>query len=326
LCTIFRGRAKGPGDCHMDIATLNEILTFIEAPYQVTSAIVESGQRKVYYADQVGESNRVVLKVCPLHPVMVARIKREIKILREIDSKYFPKFYFEFFVTDQELGYFMDAFDPKTQQDRVDEITKMKIRPFLVTTEECIDHITWDKCLQLQQQTTLVDFLIHLFSGLRLLWDKKIVHRDLKPDNILIRQNMEPVIIDLGIAKSMSEGATIITNPAFSSPCTPRFAAPEQLTNNKAEVTYKTDQFSVGVIAFLLLTGKLPYGNDAEIGIEGVVQNFFSGKMENMRANNNAVTPEFAGLVERLLKVFPYQRFRSVEEILSSLNAIKEAQ
>ncbi|HEY8271954.1 MAG TPA: serine/threonine-protein kinase [Pseudobdellovibrionaceae bacterium] len=309
----------------MDIKTLNEILEFVEAPYRVTSPIVESGQRKVYYAQDIHSSAQVVLKVCPLYPVMVARIKREIRILQEIDSKYFPKFFYEFFITDQELSYFVDSLDPKTQQHRLVEIAKMGIKPFLVTAEECIEHIHWDKCWEnLRAEPVFITFLIHLFSGLKLLWDKKIVHRDLKPENILIRPNMEPVIIDLGIAKSMNKGATIITNPAFSSPCTPRFAAPEQLTNNKAEVTYKSDQFSVGVIAFLVLAGKLPYGSDEEVGMEGVIRNFFQGKIEDLRRHNSEISENFVLLIERLLKVVPYQRFRSVEEIISALTALEE--
>lgn len=309
----------------MDIETLNEILAFIEAPYQVTTPIIESGQRKVYFATHTGSNDRVILKVCPLHPVMVARIKREIKILREIDSKYFPKFFYEFFITDQELSYFADSFDPRTEAKRLEQITRMKLKPFLVTAEECIEHIPWDKCVDhLKQEKNLVELLLHLFSGLRLLWDKKIVHRDLKPDNILIRPNMEPVIIDLGIAKSMSDGATIITNPAFGSPCTPRFASPEQLTNNKTEVTYKSDQFAVGVISFLVLTGRLPFGSDVDIGVEGVVQNILSGKIESLRGLNPGVTPQLAQVIEKLLKVFPYQRFRNVEDILSELSATRE--
>ncbi len=309
----------------MDIATLNEVLTFIESPYAVTAPIVESGQRKVYFANNKISNERVVLKICPLHPIMVARIKREIKILREIDSKYFPKFFYEFFITDQEISYFMDSFDPRTQQEKLDSLQKMNIKPFLVTAEECIGHVAWQDVLpKLRNQEALVDFLMQLFSGLHLLWEKKIVHRDLKPDNILLKDNLEPVIIDLGIAKSMSDGATIITNPAFSSPCTPRFAAPEQLTNNKAEVTYKSDQFAVGVIAFLVLTGRFPYGSEAEIGVEGVIHNFLNGKIENLRELNREISDDLVSFVERLLKVFPYQRFRTIDEIMSCLSSLKE--
>jgi len=309
----------------MDIGTLNEILTFAESEYLVNSPIVESGQRKVYLAQKHGSPDRFILKICPLHPIAVARIQREIKILSETESQYFPKFYFQFFVTDEIISYFIDSFDPKTQV-RINELKKMNIRPFLVTVEEHIENVPWQSCSgYLQQEKSLIDFLLQLFDGVQLLWGKKIVHRDLKPENILIRPNMKPVIIDLGIAKSMSEGATIITNPAFPSPCTPRYAAPEQLTNNKAEVTYKTDQFSIGVIAFSMLTGVFPYGSDAEIGIEGVIHNFFAGRVANIKDHNAAVSDGMATFIEKLIKVYPYQRFRTVDEIITTLNEIKGA-
>jgi serine/threonine-protein kinase len=310
----------------VDIGILNEILSFIESPYVVDAPIVVSGQRKVYAAKKSGSNDRFVLKVCPLQPVMVARIKREIKILADIDSKYFPKVYFEFFVTDEIIGYFIDTFDPKTQQARIDEIKKANIRPFLVTVEEHIEHLAWKDCLPtLRDEKSLIAFLLCLFEGLRLLWDKKIVHRDLKPDNILIRPNFEPVIIDLGIAKSMSDGATNITHPAFPSPCTPQFAAPEQLTNNKTEVTYKTDQFAVGIILFVLLTDKFPFGSVEHDGIENIVQNFFSGRIEDFRNHNTSASDGLVEFIRKLLNVQPYRRFRTGEEISDALGKIGEA-
>jgi hypothetical protein len=61
-----------------------------------------------------GQDGQFVLKTCPLNPISVARIKREIKILSDLDSRYFPKLYFQFFITDEVLGYYIDSFDPKT--------------------------------------------------------------------------------------------------------------------------------------------------------------------------------------------------------------------
>lgn len=310
----------------MDTRLLNELLCFIRSDYVADDLITESGQRKVYLARRTGSADRFVLKTCPLHPIAVLRIKREIKILGGIDSRYFPKFYFQFFVTDEVLQLFLESFDPKTQQARIKELEAMNLRPFLVTVEEHIDHVEWESCAsQLREERALVEFLIHLFMALKLLWDQKIVHRDLKPENILVRPTLEPVIIDLGIAKSMSDGATIITNPAFPSPCTPRFAAPEQLTNNKAEVTYKSDQFAVGVMAFLVLTGVLPYGNEADIGVETVVHNCLSQKVESFRKYNTAASDGLVRFVERLLKPQPYQRFRTADEILNALTELKGA-
>src|SRR5690606_5109832 len=127
------------------------------------------------------------------------------------------------------------------------------------------------------------NFLKNIFTALNVLWEKKIVHRDLKPDNILIRSDLTPVIIDLGIAKSMREGTQAITHVFGHSPCTPQFAAPEQLANNKTEVTYKSDQFAIGVIAFWVMTGSFPFGAISDIGPEGFLKNINENNVTNAK-------------------------------------------
>jgi serine/threonine-protein kinase len=307
----------------MNLDVLNELLTFIESEYHANSPIMESGQRKVYLANKKNCNKKYVLKVCPILPVLVARIKREIRVLSETDSEYFPKFHYDFFVTDEVITDFIDNFDPKTHQERIDEFRNTK--PFLVTVEEYIENIPWKNCIErLKQEPIFLEFLTHLFAGLNHLWEKKIVHRDLKPDNILIRPDFRPVIIDLGIAKSMRDGATALTHPGLPSPCTPGFAAPEQLLNHKTEVTYKSDQFSIGVISFLIFTNRFPYGDESQIGVEGVVSNFLSGKIENFRNHNAIVSDGLAALIQKLLMIQPYQRFRTRNDITEALVKIKE--
>jgi serine/threonine-protein kinase len=143
-----------------------------------------------------------------------------------------------------------------------------------------------------------------------------------KPPNILIKDTLEPTIIDLGIAKNMSDDATAITVPGMCSPCTPAFAAPEQLMNNKADITYKTDQFSVGVIAFLCLSGQFPYGNVSEIGVEGLISNMRNEKIVNLR-DYTSVSDNLVTVINKMLRVRQYQRYRNVPEILKVLDGVR---
>jgi serine/threonine-protein kinase len=91
-----------------------------------------------------------------------------------------------------------------------------------------------------------------------------IVHRDLKPSNILVRREGEVKLLDFGIAKLLGEdGAaaeTSITEHG-SWALTPDFAAPEQVTGGA--VTTATDVYALGVVLYLLLTGRHPTSSES---------------------------------------------------------------
>lgn len=309
----------------MNQEVLNEILNFVECGYLVTSHIVQSGQRVVYRASKtVDDGTSYVLKTSPVYPESVARIQRELKILEEINSPYFPRSIHNQFISSEDIQYFIDNFDPKTQLEKIRNLQSLDLRPFFVTVEEYIVHQNWGNCIPSFQgnEQELVKFLRHLFTGANLLWDKKIVHRDLKPENILIRNNAEPVIIDLGIAKSMREGTQAITRVFGFSPCTPQFAAPEQLTNNKAEVTYKSDQFSIGVIIYWVMTGRFPFGSINHIGPETFMRNIQANNITDAKTINPNISDNLNNFINKLLSIQPYQRYRNVEAIFAALESI----
>lgn len=310
----------------MDEKTLNEILKFIESEYEVTSKIMQSGQRTVYRAsNSLKDTEIFVLKTAPVSPTSVARIKRELKLLLSLNSTYFPKSHFQQFITGEDLEYFIDNFNPKKDTDRIEAIRKMGIKPFFITVENFVPHQQWSNFReQLSQEKQLVVFLGKLFDGLKLLWDEKIVHRDLKPENILVNEELHPVIIDLGVAKSLRDGTEAITHPLALSPCTPQYASPEQLTNNKAEVTYKSDQFSVGVISFWVLTGKYPYGQLGKIDGETLIDNLLNERMEDLQKLRSDLNSKTVSFITKLLRKNPYQRFRSYDDIKVSLQEIEE--
>lgn len=96
--------------------------------------------------------------------------------------------------------------------------------------------------------------LLHkLLGGVDYIHKQGIVHRDLKPHNVLLDKNGDPIITDFGLAEHCKDGA-------LTQRCgTPGFMAPEILMGKP--YNEKVDIYSLGIIFYILLTGKEPFSN-----------------------------------------------------------------
>lgn len=307
------------GLCLYNIELLNSLLKFSEFPFTIESIIIESGQRTVYRGIS-HDQRSVVIKTLFFNEIKVGRIQREIRVLSQIDSDYFPHFHWQTYVSKDIIQDYKDNLSGETL---IDEFQKNLPKPFFVTCEEYIDNVGWDTFKNsIKNEISLIDFTIHVFNALQILWSNDIVHRDIKPDNILIRPDLTPVIIDLGIAKSMRPGTQNFTLIGIA-PCTPQYAAPEQF-ERESEVTYKADQFAIGVILYHLVTGIFPYGKYEEIDAEGLIQNFKSIKPAIATEINKNISICFANFINRLIEVQPYKRYRNIDTIQEALSNIKK--
>jgi serine/threonine protein kinase len=93
--------------------------------------------------------------------------------------------------------------------------------------------------------------------GLQKAHEAGIIHRDLKPDNIMIDQDGDPVVMDFGLARRFQDDVQVTMSGVIIG--TPGYMSPEQVEGDPRKIGPATDIYSLGVILFQMLTGRLPF-------------------------------------------------------------------
>ncbi|HKJ31466.1 MAG TPA: serine/threonine-protein kinase [Bacteroidales bacterium] len=251
-------------------------------------ALAKGGQKSVLSAIHP-QHGKVVIKFGEYRSInSIERIKREVELLKELNSMYYPK-HFEFIIDDDN-------------------------REFLII-EECIDGKELSESTSAFTEVTAILSLIQdLVKGLNIIWAKNVIHRDIKPANILIKSDGLPVIIDLGIARFLDK-ASLTHSIAARGPATPIYAAPEQLRNRKPMIGVRTDFFLLGILALELYHGFHPFDPQKVGNHANIVDNILNGIYLPPNSSNNT----FNDFIEGVLKVQPYQRFRLPQELADHL-------
>ena len=108
----------------------------------------------------------------------------------------------------------------------------------------------------------VIDIVLQITNGLSVAHDSYIIHRDIKPQNILILDNGLVKITDFGIAVAMNATQLTQTNSVMGSV---HYLPPEQASGKGA--TLQSDIYSIGILMYELLTGKLPFKGDNAVEI-----------------------------------------------------------
>jgi hypothetical protein len=98
----------------MDAATLNKILTFIETDFRAAGKLPATGQREVFQGTQISSGANCIIKLCPITPINVGRIQREIRVLGSLDSEYFPKLFHQTFKENTKTRNFHSTYSGKS--------------------------------------------------------------------------------------------------------------------------------------------------------------------------------------------------------------------
>jgi hypothetical protein len=145
---------------------------------------------------------------------------------------------------------------------------------------------------------------------------KEMVHRDVKPSNILLREDGQPVLTDFGLAKSLSDSSVSSTGLAVG---TAEYMAPEQVLGNPPGPA--TDIYALGVIAYQMLTGKVPFSGTTPYSIQ---KGHAEGRPPDPREINPALGEQTAQILLKSLEKEPQSRFQSGAELVAAFSAIAE--
>ncbi|MFF3339358.1 protein kinase [Streptomyces flavidovirens] len=132
-----------------------------------------------------------------------------------------------------------------------------------------------------------------------------LVHRDIKPGNVMMSKRNVVKVMDFGIARAMQSGVTSMTQTGMVVG-TPQYLSPEQALGRGVDA--RSDLYSVGIMLFQLVTGRLPFDADSPLAIA------YAHVQEEPVAPssiNRSVPPGVDALVARALKKNPNERFPS---------------
>ena len=178
-----------------------------------------------------------------------------------------------------------------------------------ITLKEYISHqhvIPWKEA---------VHFTVQILQALQHAHEKGIVHRDMKPQNIMLLQDGTIKVTDFGIARFADTETKTMTDKAIGSV---HYIAPEQARGDATDC--KADIYSVGIMLYEMLTGKLPFEADSPVSV-AIMQ--MQDDPKPLREINPKVPEGIEEITLKAMRKNPSQRYASAKEMLEAIEIFR---
>src|SRR5262245_38226899 len=268
--------------------------------YKITAKLGEGGMGVVYLAEHPVIGKKVAMKA--IHPELsrnsdvVSRFVTEAKAVNQIGHEHIVDIADFGNTADGEFYFVMEYLQGESLSDRLRREHRLDATSALSITGQIAD-------------------------ALNASHEQGIIHRDLKPENIFLCNNRGPgrdfvKVLDFGLAKlTLSDQKVSHKTRTGSVMGTPYYMSPEQC-EGKIEIDHRADIYSLGVLLFEMLTGKVPFGGD---GYGEIIVKHVTMPPPSVRSINEELPEEVDLILYRALAKDRNQRFQTMADFEEAL-------
>ena len=266
----------------------------LDGRYSIEGLVGVGGMANVYRGTDLKTGNRIAVKVLKEefldNEELVRRFKNESKAISILSHPNIVKVY-DVSVTDK-LQYIV--------MEYVDGIT---LKEYL---KQRGGALTWKE---------VVHFATQVLSALQHAHSKGIIHRDVKPQNIMLLADGSIKMMDFGIARFSRAQSQTVSDKAIGSV---HYISPEQAKGERTDA--RTDIYSVGVMLYEMLSGRLPFDGDGAVSI-AIMQ--ISEKPKPLAEIAPQTPAGLRQITEKAMEKDPDKRYQSAQEMLAAIEEFK---
>jgi serine/threonine-protein kinase len=260
--------------------------------YRIKGEIGRGAMGRVMLAEDEMVGERLILKF--MHPELTAdgasreRFLREVKYSRKVGHHNVIRIH-DLLMKDNLCAISMEYFESRGIDEMLNEIKLFEAKPGL-------------------------EILYQVSEGMVAAHLQEVIHRDLKPSNILIDDSGLVKVVDFGIASASANSDSTLTKTG-SIIGTPAYLSPERAKGIEAH--YRCDIYALGIIAYRMFTGELPYKGEPM----AILFQHLEGNAPPVDELNKAISKDVSQLVQKMMAVEADDRYQTMEEVSA---AIKE--
>ena len=270
---------------------MTRLQRIVEGKYKLERLVGKGGMGAVFLAQDLTLDREVAIKVLPpdisQDPHVIKRFQQEAKTAAKLDhTNIIPIYRVE---SEGGLNYFVMKFIAGVS---LEDVLEQKKAPLAA---DYIQRVVWEAACALGHAH-----------------QRGIVHRDVKPANIMFDHDGKVMLTDFGISKALQAASGFTGTGMIIG--TPHYMAPEQAKGQA--VDGRADQYSLGVVAYRMITGQLPFSGDS---VHTILYKHIFEEVQAPKTLRADIPEGISAAVKRAMAKEPDQRFPTMEDLATAV-------